>query len=29
VQLTFSVSGGVPRTQEVDVDDLVVRTTGP
>jgi hypothetical protein len=29
VQLTFSVSGGAPRTQEVDVDDLVVRTTGP
>ncbi len=29
VQLAFSVSGGVPQTQEVDVDDLVVRATRP
>jgi hypothetical protein len=29
VQLTFSVSGGVAHTQEMDVDDLVVRTAPP
>jgi hypothetical protein len=28
VQLTFSVSGGVPGTQEMHVDNLVVRQTG-
>jgi hypothetical protein len=29
VQLTFSVSGGVGHTQEIHVDDLVVRTARP
>jgi hypothetical protein len=29
VQLTFSVTGGVTTTQEVHVDNLVVRTTPP
>ena len=29
VQLSFSATGGVPQTQELDVDNLVVRTTRP
>ena len=29
VQLTFSVSGGVPASQEMHVDNLVVRAGGP
>jgi len=29
VQLTFSVSGGVPHTQEIDVDNVLVRASPP